>query len=54
LLPIAIAHARAAGSSKSAHRDPFDRMLAAQAVIENLTLVTSDHRLAELGARCLW
>ena len=54
MLPIEVAHARAAGSSRSVHKDPFDRMLVAQATIERLTLVTSDRKLAELGAVCLW
>jgi PIN domain nuclease of toxin-antitoxin system len=38
----------------SPHRDPFDRLLAAQASIEGLTLVTSDAKIAELGAAVLW
>jgi PIN domain nuclease of toxin-antitoxin system len=54
MLAIEVAHARAAGLLRSIHRDPFDRMLVAQAMIEELTLVTSDRRLAELGAQCLW
>jgi PIN domain nuclease of toxin-antitoxin system len=53
-LPIEVAHARAAGLSRFAHRDPFDRMLVAQATIEGLTLVTSDRTLAGLGVPCLW
>ncbi len=35
-------HAVLAGSMSWGHRDPFDRMLVAQSVIENLVLVTSD------------
>jgi len=31
------------------HRDPFDRMLVAQALIEGMTLVTSDRAFAEYG-----
>jgi len=54
MLPIEVAHARAAGLSRSTHRDPFDRMLVAQATIEELTLITSDRKLADLGAVCLW
>ncbi|WP_367379183.1 PIN domain-containing protein [Subtercola boreus] len=38
-----------------AHRDPFDRMLAAQAIVENAVLVTADRALAELGGlRVAW
>lgn len=54
LLPIDVHHARTAGLMRAAHRDPFDRMLAAQAVSEDLTLVTSDRELATLGATCVW
>jgi PIN domain nuclease of toxin-antitoxin system len=41
-LPIRSDHALLAGRLRLEHRDPFDRMLAAQALIEGLTLVTSD------------
>ncbi len=52
--PITVAHARAAGTIVSPHRDPFDRLLAAQALTESLLLVTADTRLAALGAPVLW
>ena len=54
VLSISILHARQAGLMTAAHRDPFDRLLAAQAMIEGLTLVTSDSRMAPLGAAVLW
>lgn len=41
-LPITAAHALRAGSLPIAHRDPFDRMLMAQAEIEELPIVTYD------------
>jgi PIN domain nuclease of toxin-antitoxin system len=41
-LPIGFAHALAAGRLPMIHRDPFDRMLVAQASCEDLTLVTRD------------
>ena len=44
-LPIAWAHAVEAGRLPAHHRDPFDRMLVAQARVERLTLVTRDERL---------
>jgi PIN domain nuclease of toxin-antitoxin system len=48
-------HALAAGSLSHPHKDPFDRMLVAQAVIEDLEILTSDRVLAELpGARARW
>ena len=54
LLPISLAHVRTAGLMKSPHRDPFDRLLAEQALTEVLTLVTADTKLVTLGAPCLW
>jgi PIN domain nuclease of toxin-antitoxin system len=42
LLPIGAEHAIAAGRLPLIHRDPFDRMLVAQARCEDLTLVTRD------------
>ena len=41
-LPITFDHAERAGALPPHHRDPFDRMLAAQALIEGLTIVTHD------------
>ena len=41
-LPITFAHAEHAGALPPHHRDPFDRMLIAQAFIEGLTVVTHD------------
>jgi PIN domain nuclease of toxin-antitoxin system len=54
LLQLAVAHVRAAGLMQSPHRDPFDRLLAAQAQIEGLTLITADAKLSGLGAPVLW
>ena len=53
-LPISVAHAQLAGSLKGAHRDPFDRMLAAQALLEALPLLTDDPAIAGLGVRTQW
>lgn len=41
-LSVGFEHARVAGELPGVHRDPFDRMLVAQAQIEALTLVTRD------------
>jgi PIN domain nuclease of toxin-antitoxin system len=45
--PVAVTweHGVAAGSLPLHHRDPFDRMLVAQAQLEGLTIVTSDERI---------
>lgn len=53
-LPLLNVHARLAGSLPGEHRDPFDRMLAAQAILEDLMLVSSDTAFDALGARRLW
>lgn len=54
LLPVTAPHAIRAGLYDSTHRDPFDRMLAAQAEIESLTLVSSDPRMAGFGVPVVW
>ena len=41
-LPVTVQHALAVGSLPSHHRDPFDRMLVAQAIAEGLTVVSRD------------
>lgn len=46
-------HARRAGALPDIHKDPFDRMLIAQAQIENLTLVTRDDSIARYDVRVL-
>jgi PIN domain nuclease of toxin-antitoxin system len=53
-LPITLQHAHLAGSLPGHHRDPFDRMLAAQAQIENVPLVTADPVFQAFGTRVLW
>ena len=44
-LPISLDHARTAAALPLLHRDPFDRMLVAQAKTEGLGLLTGDHQL---------
>jgi PIN domain nuclease of toxin-antitoxin system len=46
-LPMTGAHAAALGNLPPIHRDPFDRLLVAQAIVERLTLVTSDRVVAK-------
>lgn len=45
MLPILAEHTRPIESLPLLHRDPFDRMLIAQAITERLTLITSDSRI---------
>ena len=42
-------HARVAGELPLHHRDPFDRMLVAQAIVERLTIVTRDDMIGRYG-----
>jgi PIN domain nuclease of toxin-antitoxin system len=53
-LAVAHSHGLRAGSYQAAHRDPFDRMLAAQAELESLTLVTNDSAFGEFPVLVLW
>ena len=53
-LPIRAAHALHAGSHPADHRDPFDRMLAAQTEIEGAVLVTLDPAFGQFGCKVLW
>ncbi len=53
-LPIAVAHAEASRHLPDHHRDPFDRMLVAQAVAEDLVLVSSDAALARYKVPIVW
>jgi PIN domain nuclease of toxin-antitoxin system len=53
-LPVLSRHAIRAGALPSHHGDPFDRMLVAQAQIENLTLITNDQRIAAYEVPVLW
>jgi PIN domain nuclease of toxin-antitoxin system len=54
VLPITLGHALKAGAMDHKHRDPFDRMLTAQAMIEDMVLVTSDPACKALGAETVW
>ncbi len=48
-LPVRLEHGDLAGSLPPHHRDPFDRMLVAQAMLEGLTLVTADPNMKLYG-----
>ena len=53
-LAITVEHGSCAGSLKGDHRDPFDRILAAQSIIEELPVVSADARIGRFGAEMLW
>lgn len=46
-LPISIKHTKCLSTLPDYHRDPFDRLLIAQAIIEKSTLITSDKMIAK-------
>jgi len=52
--PIVIEHAVQAGSLPPHHRDPFDRMLIAQALTEDVPIATPDPAFAPYGVTLLW
>lgn len=47
-------HALRGGFLPGAHRDPFDRLIAAQALIEGMTVITRDREIAAFGCEVLW
>ncbi len=53
-LPISLAHGLRAGGYSQPHRDPFDRMLAAQAELERLVLLTADPQLSTFPCQTFW
>jgi PIN domain nuclease of toxin-antitoxin system len=50
-LPISLEHGLLAGSWANEHRDPFDRMLAAQSRVEDLVLISDDSAFVSFGIR---
>ena len=53
-LPISIAHARKAGLFPQPHRDPFDRILAAQSILEEASLISADELIDAFGVNRVW
>jgi PIN domain nuclease of toxin-antitoxin system len=53
-LPMTYRHSLLAGSFTQPHRDPFDRMLAAQALSENATILGRDLELKIFGVALAW
>ncbi len=54
ILPITPEHAIAIGNLPWHHRDPFDQMLIAQAMQENLTIITSDEMFSRYEVTRIW
>jgi PIN domain nuclease of toxin-antitoxin system len=53
-LAVSVRHGQAAGALPGLHRDPFDRMLVAQAMLEDLILVSNERVLDVYGVKRLW
>ena len=53
-LAVSYQHAIKAGGFDIVHRDPFDRMLAAQSIIEGASLVTDDAAMKLFCVNCYW
>ena len=54
LLPITLAHIELVETMPFHHKDPFDRLLIAQAQVENLTIVSVDTAFDPYGVKRLW
>ncbi len=54
VLAITAAHGIRAGQLPGPHKDPFDRMLIAQAQAENLTIISNDSAFDRYGVQRLW
>jgi PIN domain nuclease of toxin-antitoxin system len=53
-LPIMVRHGETAGALPGPHRDPFDRMLIAQAMLDDLVIVSNERAFGAYGVRLLW
>ncbi|WP_353198182.1 type II toxin-antitoxin system VapC family toxin [Sandarakinorhabdus sp.] len=53
-LPISVHHARLAGEMNIAHKDPFDRLLIAQALAEDMVLVSNETLFDSFSVKRLW
>lgn len=54
LLPITASHADRVSDLSDHHRDPFDRLLVAQALVEGMALATADASLRPYGIELVW
>lgn len=54
LVSITPRHADRVGTLPMRHRDPFDRLLVAQADVDGLVLISADTELSEYGIEVLW
>lgn len=53
-LSISCGHAERAGNLRGSHKDPWDRLLAAQAQVELMPLVSTDKRMSDWNVQIIW
>ncbi len=53
-LPISVLHGQAGGTLPGPHRDPFDRMLIAQALVDRLVFISNEQIFDAYGVARLW
>ena len=53
-LAVSVRHGQVAGALPGPHSDPFDRILMAQAIIEDLTLLSNEKAFDAYGVKRLW
>jgi PIN domain nuclease of toxin-antitoxin system len=54
LLPLDVSSALRAGRLTGTHRDPFDRMIAVQALVEDIPVLSKDPKLDSFGIHRIW
>lgn len=54
ILPVTFDHAMTVSTLPFHHRDPFDRIIAAQTIVEDFTVVTKDENIAKYTNAILW
>jgi len=54
VLPITVEYADAQANLPKHHSDPFDRLIVAQAIVENISIVSADARMEAYGITRLW
>ncbi len=54
ILPVQLSHALYLKNLPPYHKDPFDRLLISQAIVENMTLVSADADFEKYQANLLW
>jgi PIN domain nuclease of toxin-antitoxin system len=53
-LPITIPHATYIANLPDIHKDPFDRMLIAQSIVENMALISGDQSIRKYHVEIAW